>query len=142
MPAKSFNELFKLTKVADLATAATSDVTSSTIDMAGYTGVIFFSSYGTPAANNLPHAETSSNDSDWNDLEGTEVNVSTSDEDVWLEINLPQERYLRTVWERGTSSTLGDVWAIQYGARVMAQDNTTAGTIHGEAHVSPDEGTI
>jgi len=112
--------------------------------MAGYRGVLFFSSYGTAAANNLPHAECSSDDGSsdtFADLTGTEVGVSTSDEDVWLDIIQPPEQYVRTVWARGTSSTLGDIWALQYGARSLVVDNTTAGTIHGEAHVAPAEGT-
>lgn len=138
------DEIGLLTKVADASSAATSDVTSTGVNMAGFRDVVFFSSYGTAAANNLPHAEQSSDDGStdtYADLTGTAVGVSTSDEDVWLRISQPREQYVRTVWERGTSSTLGDIWALRLGARSYPQDNTIAGTIHGEGHVRPAEGT-
>jgi len=139
-----FSNNFLITKVADHTTAGTSDVTGTGVDMSGYEGVIFITSYGTAAADNLPHAETSSDDGSadaYTDLAGTEVGVSTSDEDVWLEIKRPPERYVRIVAERGTSSTCESIWAIRYGARSRGVDNTTAGTIHGELHASPAAGT-
>lgn len=135
----------KLVKVSDPTGAGTSDVTTDSVDMQGYEGVMFFSSYGTAATDNLPHLEQSSDDASsdsFADLEGTEVNVSTSDEDVWVEIWRPRERYVRAVFEVGTSSTLGDIWALLYGAKDIPVDNTTEGTIHGELHVHPAEGTI
>ncbi len=133
----------KLFKVADAETAAQTDVTTDAVDTAGFKKTVFFSSFGTAASDNLPHAEqATASDGSFTDLEDTEVNVSTSDEDVYLEIAQPEERYIRTVWERGTSSTLGDIWCLQMGARDLPIDNTTAGTQHGEAHVRPDEGTI
>jgi hypothetical protein len=42
---------------------------------------------------------------------------------------------------RGTSTTLEWCVALKFGAHSMPVDNTVAGTIHGEAHVSPAEGT-
>jgi len=138
------DEIGLLTKVSDPSGAGTGDVTTSSVDMAGYRDVIFFSSYGTAAANNTPHAQQSSDDGvgdAYADLAGTAVGVGASDEDVWLRISRPQERYVRTIWERGTSTTLGDIWCIRTGARSYPQDNTIANTIHGEGHVAPAEGT-
>lgn len=134
----------KFTKLADYASANTTDVTSASVDMLGYEGVVFLTSYGTAAANNLMHAEQSSDDGSldgFSDIEGTSVGVSTSDEDQWLEIHRPGKRYLRVVCARGTSTTLENIWAIQYGARSQPVDNTVAGTIHGELSVTPAEGT-
>ena len=139
-----FHERNLLTKVKDVSAANTGDVTSDSVDMAGYEGVIFFASYGTAATDNLPNAETSSDDGSsdaFTDLAGTEVGVGSSDEDVWLEIHRPVERYVKVIYARGTSTTLGDIWAIRYGARTLPQDNTTTGTIFGEAHASPAEGS-
>lgn len=133
-----------LTKVADHSAANTTDVTGTSVDLQNYTGVVFLTSYGTAASNNTCHAETSSDDGSadaYTDLTGTEVGVSTSDEDVWLEIARPVERYMRVVCQRGTSSTLESVWAIRYGNRTLPADNTTAGTIHGETHNAPAAGT-
>lgn len=137
------SEATKIIKVQDASGANTTDVTSDGVDMAGYEGVIFVSSYGTAAADNLPHAEQGlTSGGSYDDLASTEVGVSTSDEDVYLEIVRPGDRFVRTVWERGTSSTLGDIWAHVFGARNLPVDNTTAGTMHGESHVTPAEGTI
>jgi len=130
-----------LTKVSDGDTAETTAVESSSVNMANYEGVIFFASYGTAAANNVLHAETSSDDSAFNDLASTSVGAGSSDEDQWLEISRPLEQYLRCVADRGTSTTCGGIWALQYGAKKMPVDNTTAGTIHGEHHDTPAEGT-
>lgn len=131
----------KITKVSDHSTAATSAVDSSSVDMLGYEGVIFITSFGTANAANTINAAQSSNDSDFTDLEGTSVSSGTSDEDVWIDVYRPSDRYVRCEAARGASSTLESIWAIQYGARKAPVDNTTTGTITGEVHASPDEGT-
>ena len=133
----------KLTKVRDGVTAGTSDCPSVGVDMKGFQGVLFLTSYGTAAANNLIHCEGSSviSTTGYADLEGTEVGVASSDEDQWAEVHAPRKRYVRCVGLRGTSSTLGDIWALQYSPSAMPQDNTIAGTIHGEHHLAPSTGT-
>ena len=132
----------KITKVKDHSTAATSAVESDPVDMAGFEGVLFITSFGTAASGNtlLASQDTASGGS-YTDLLGTSVTSGTSDEDVWLDVYRPTKRYVRVEAARGTSSTLESIWAIQYGARVQPVDNTTSGTIVGEAHVSPAEGT-
>ena len=131
----------KLTKVTDHTTAGTSAVNSGSVDMAGFEGVIFISSFGTAASGNTVEAAQSTDDSSFSDLLGSSVTSGSSDEDVWIDIYRPQERYVRAEFARGTSSTLESIWAIQYGAKKLPVDNTTSGTIIGEAHVSPAEGT-
>ena len=131
----------KITKVADAATAATSDVTSASVDMQGWDGVVFLTSYGTAAADNAIHAEQSSDDSSFADLEGSEVDVGASDEDQFVDLHTPAERYVRCIGERGTSSALGDIWAIQYRGRDLPQSNVTSGTLNGKQLVRPAEGT-
>ncbi len=135
------SEYTKLTKVKDYSSADTTDVTSASVDMTGYRGVMFLTSYGTAAADNLMHVEQSADDSSFADLTGTELGVSTSDEDQWVDVHTPGDRYVRVVAERGTSSTLESIWALQYNPVNIPVDNTTAGTVHGEAHVAPIEGT-
>lgn len=133
----------KLTKLKDHSTADTSGVNSDSVDMAGYDSVVFFTSFGTAAANNTINVETSSDDGSsdsFTDLEDTEVVSGTSDEDVFLEIIKPRERYLRLVADRGTSTTLESIWCIQRPARSAPVDNTISGTMTGEIHVSPAEG--
>lgn len=131
----------KLTKVADHSTANTTAVNSASVDMTGFEGVLFITSFGTAAADNTLEAAQSSDNSNWNDLAGTQVASGTSDEDVWIDIYRPSDRYVRVEAARGTSSTLESIWAIQYGGRKQPIDNTTSGTIIGEAHVSVAEGT-
>lgn len=134
----------KITKVKDHSAAATSGVDSDGVDMAGWDGVLFLTSFGTAAANNtLKAAQSSDNGSadDFSDLAGTSVASGTSDEDVWIDIYRPRKRYVRVTAARGTSSTLESIWAIQYRGRKAPVSNVVSGTIIGEAHVSPAEGT-
>lgn len=133
----------KITKVADHSGAGTTAVNSTGVDMAGWDGVLFLTSFGTAAADNTVNAaQGADNSTDWTDIAGTSVASGTSDEDVWLDIYRPLDRYVRLEAARGTSSTLESIWAIQYkGGRKLPIDNTTSGTITGEAHVSKAEGT-
>jgi len=134
----------KITKISDVVSANTGDVNSSGVDMSGYEGALFLSSYGTAASDNILHIEQSDDDGSsdaYSALTGTDVGAGSSDEDQWLDIYRPLKKWLRCVAERGTSTTLENIWVIQYGARNKVVDNTTAGTIHGETHISPIEGT-
>lgn len=147
IPAGLLSSRVKLIKVQDHTTAATSAVNSDGVDMdqdGGYAGVLFISSFGTAASGNtLNGAQSTDNGStdDYTDLVNTSVSSGTSDEDVWLDIYKPTKRYVRAEFARGTSSTLESVWAILYEPRSMSVDNTTSGTIVGEGHISPAEGT-
>lgn len=135
----------KLTKVADHTTAGTTDVESSIIDMKGYEGVVFFTSLGTAAADNLikVQQDDANGAGGMADLTGTGVTsgASPSNEDLWVEVYRPTKRYVRAVVVIDTSSTCESVYALQYGARQFPVDNTTSGTIEGEIHAEPAEGT-
>ena len=124
--------------------AGTTEVDGATIDTSGFEGVLFIAKFGTAASNNTLQAQqgAASNLSDAADLEGTSVTVGSSDELVYLDLYRPRERYVRIQAERGTSTTLDWCVAIKYGARKQPVDNDTAGTIAGEVHVSPAEGTV
>lgn len=132
----------KITKVKDHSTAATDAIESSYVDMAGYEGVLFMTSVGTANAGNYINAkQCDTSDGTYADLEGTKVTSGTSDEDLWVDVYRPQERYVKCYVTRGASTTCESIWAIQYGARKAPVDNTTSGTIAGELHASPAEGT-
>lgn len=136
--------LVKITKVKDPTTAAASSVVESDVlDMAGYEGVVFFTSYGTAAADNTIKLKgsTAASTSGMGDITGSSVGVASSDEDVWLDVYKPRYRYLQLAALRATSTKLGDIWAVQYGGRKLPEDNTTAGTIHGETNISQSTGT-
>lgn len=132
----------KLTKVADHTAAGTSAVNSTGVDMSGFEGVLFITSFGTAAANNTVNAAQGATlGGTYDDLAGTSVASGTSDEDVWIDVYRPTDRFVRLEAARGTSSTLESIWAIQYGARTEAPVNVVSGEIIGEAHASPAEGT-
>lgn len=135
----------KITKVADHTAAGTTDVESAIVDMSGFEGVLFITSYGTAAADNFIKAQqnTANSASGMADLEGTKVltGASPSNEDVMLDIYKPRERYLRCVAVVDTSSTIESIWAIQYGPKTRPCVNSVSGTSIAEAHVSPAEGT-
>lgn len=138
------SENCKLVKLADHSTAATSTVTSAALDTQGYGGAWIFSSFGTAAADNTVKVQQSDDDGStdaYSDLLGTSVASGTSDEDVWVDVKRPAKRYLKLVAARGTSSTLESIWAILYNPTNVPVDNTTSGTIIGEAFVQPAEGT-
>ncbi len=138
------SEKVKLVKIQDHTTAGTTTITSSAVDTQGYDGVLFFTSYGTAAADNIAKVQQSSDDAAadaYADLVGSGVASGTSDEDVWIDIQRPKERYLKFLGVRGTSSTLESMWAILYNPRSVPVDNTTSGTITGEANLSTAEGT-
>lgn len=142
---QNLSSITKWTKVADHTTAGTTDVESAILDMSGYEGVMFVTSFGTAAANNSLKAQqnTANSTSGMADLLGTSVvsGASPSNEDVWIDLYRPQERYVRCIAVVDTSSTVESIWAVQYGPREMVVDNTTDGTIIGEVHASPAEGT-
>lgn len=138
------SERVKFLKVQDHTTAGTSAVTTDAIDTYGYGGVLILSSFGTAASGNTVKAQSSSDDAAadaYADLEGTSVSSGSSDEDVWIDIKKPRERYIKGVFARGTSSTLESVWAILYDPVSLPVTNSTTGTIIGEENVSPAEGT-
>lgn len=136
--------IVKITKLADHTVAGTSLVTSAALDMLGYDGVLFISSLGTAAADNIAKVQQSDDDGAvdaYSDLLGSAVAAGTSDEDLWVDIYRPTKRYLKFLVTRGTSSTLESIWAIQYGGRTFPVSNVVSGTIIGEASASPAEGT-
>lgn len=145
---RPLNEEIKIVKVQDVTTAGTSTISADSVDLGadgGWDGVILFTSFGTAAADNLLHAEQSSDDAGsdaFADLEDSQVSAGgNSNEDQWVDIFRPQEQFVRVVADRGTSTTIGDIWAILYRGRTKPFSNITAGTINGIALVSPAEGT-
>jgi len=133
--------------VAAHAAAAQSDVTSTGVDMqanGAWDAISFLVNYGTPAADNLFHAEGSANNSDWSDIAGSEIDLSgASDESQWLTIVNPPRRYVRVVAQRGTSSTTCAIWAVATRGKVLSGQtmNLVSGTIYGKTLINPAIGT-
>lgn len=138
-----FSENCKIILAKAAQSAGTDAVESDVIDMAGFEGVLFLTRFATANAGNYIKAQqdTAANGATMADLAGTKVASGTSDEAVYLDINRPQKRYLRLHVTRTASSALGEIWAILYGPKKAPQTHAVTGTLTGEAHVSPAEGT-
>lgn len=143
MSIKNLSSEAKLQEGIATTGAGTSTINGATIDTQGLLSVLFMIKFGTPATNNQIKAQQgdASDLSDASDLLGTLVTTGASDEIVWLDLLIPRKRYVRMVALRGTSTTIDWGVAIQYGARDLPIDNATAGTIAGEVHSSPAQGT-
>jgi hypothetical protein len=141
--ARNFLQGAKLVKVSDHTAAGTTDVTSSIVDTAGYRGVVFFTSVSTANATNTIKVQqnTANQTTGMADLLGTSVTSGSSDEDLIVEINQPQERYLQVVVARGASTTCESIWAALYGGQAQLSSNSVSGTQVAELHGSPAEGT-
>lgn len=135
----------KVTKVADHTTAGTTDVETSILDMAGFEWIVFITSFGTAAADNLIKVQQDDANASGGmaDLLGTGLvtGASPSNEDVKAEVYRPTKRYVRAIAVVDTSSTVESIWAIQGGARILPVTNSTSGTDVAETTVSPAEGT-
>ena len=138
-----FSENCKIILAKAAQSAGTDAVESDVIDMAGFEGCLFLTRFATANAGNYIKAQqdTAANGATMADLAGTKVASGTSDEAVYLDINRPQKRYLRLHVTRTASSALGEIWAILYVPKKAPQTHAVTGTLTGEAHVSPAEGT-
>jgi len=131
----------KLRRTDAATVTGTSAVNSTGVDTAGFDGVLLFTTIGTAASNNTVHAAQGDDNSSFADLEGTSVVATGNGEVVWLDIYKPTDRYVRLEITRGTSTTVGEIYAILYEGSKLPIDNLVDDTIIGELHISPDEGT-
>lgn len=133
----------KYVKIKDHSAASTAAVTSDIIDMSGFEGVTFVTSFGTANATNSVKVQGNATNTTAGmaDLANTSVASGTTDEDVIIELYKPTLRYLQVVATRGASSTLESVWAHLYGGSSSAARNSVAGTQVAELHVAAGTGT-
>jgi len=127
---KYLSDNVKITKIADHSAAGTGTVTSDELDMAGFDSVIFLTSVGTAAADNVLTLHESLASAGEAASAALLASDAASTEDLVLDVFWnPAYRYAKAVVTRGTSSTCESIWAIQYNARTKSQDNSTVGTI-------------
>jgi hypothetical protein len=132
----------KVTKVIPAAGAGTGTTNGTILNMAGWEGVLFVGgAIGTVNAGNYVKVQqdTDSAGNTMADLEGTKTTPSVNAYGVAIDLYRPREQYVRPVAVLGASSTLGDLYAIQYGASKAPTSHATG--IDTETHVSPAEGT-
>lgn len=146
MPTMNASISEKCTRVMNAVAAGTTDQNSSSVDMVGFNGVKFYTSFGTITASAVTSVkiQTSSDDSSWNDLENSSITVADDDDNQITvhDINRPLERYLRVVVDRGTQNAVIDgVIACQYGAIVCPTTDDSSTVVAREIHATPAEGT-
>ena len=137
----------KFTKLADASAAGTTAVNSTGIDMAGYDGIMFVLNSATitsGAVTSINAAESTTVGGTYADLLGTGVTVADDDDDeiFWIDVSRPRLQFIRLEIARATqNSAWGPIYALQYRATNKAVDNSVAGSITGELHLSPAQGT-
>lgn len=140
----------KVTRVSNAVAAGTTDIEASSVNMAGWDGVVFVALFGTLTATQVTtlKAQQSSDDGvadGFSDLAGTATGPMADDDDnqvAMLDIVRPGKQYVRPVIDRGTANAVVDgILAIQYRARSVptTQDATTVAFT--EQHHAPAEGT-
>ena len=137
----------KITRLMNAVAAGTSDQLSSALDMQGFDGVMFLTSFGTITAGAVTSVEVHQCDTSGGSyaaLAGSSIAVADDDDNqvVVHDIYRPRERYLKVNIDRGTQNAVIDgVVAIQYGARLQPATNDSATVVSREVHASPAEGT-
>ncbi|MCS0497870.1 hypothetical protein NVS89_22525 [Ancylobacter sp. MQZ15Z-1] len=137
----------KVTRVANAAVAAQSDVNGSILDMAGYDGVMFVALLGDVTTGSVLALKAEQNTANaaggMAELDGAaSFTAGASDADsavLLLDVHKPREQYVRAVLERGTANAVVDgILAIQYGA--MSRPTVhAAGVIAGALLNDPNE---
>lgn len=139
-------ERVEIQRVMNSVAAGTTAQNGTGVDMTGYRGVMFVLAVGTLTATQVTNlkAQQSSDNSNWDDLEGTTVGPYGDDDDndlLVLDVYKPTDRYVRPVVGRGTANAVIDgVIAVLYDP-IDVPTSQGATVIDSELHVSPDEGT-
>lgn len=138
---------YKAIRVSNAVVVGTSTITTATVDMAGWDGVVFAVLFGT-ITDGTPAIKArqgqAANMSDGADLLGTLTSLAVTDDNkvALLEVSRPQDRYVDLQIVRGgaTGAVIDGVLAWQYNGRKqpITQD-VSVGAV--EYHSSPIEGT-
>lgn len=130
----------KVTLVKAGQVTGTSAVDSDAVDMSGFEGVMFVGSITTANAGNFANAaQGNTSGGTFDDLAGTKVVPGDNGDSFMIDVYRPTDRWVRCEVTRGATTVTGDIYAIQYGARVLPTSH--GATIDAETHISPAEGT-
>lgn len=109
----------KLTKAMALSTTAGTAVNSASVDMLGYDEVWFFGNMVTANATNSANLASSTDDSTFVDITGSQV-IPSTDNYSWLLTAQAagNSRYIRCeVVRSGADTVLGEIYALQFRSR-------------------------
>lgn len=139
------SESVKVTNAAAYA-SGTADVNGSTLDMAGFDGVLMmvhFAAIATGATTSIKAQGGDESDaSDMADLTGTRVSIADSEdnESRYIDLFQPRTRYVRLVIDKDGSNAVGaSATYLQY--RAKSAPTSHASGVSGEQHASPAAGT-
>ena len=143
MPMHNLSKAVKITKVKAASATSTAQVDADTLDMQGYEGVVFQTVIGTANTGNYVKVGqgAASDGSDKADLAGSKVTISTDGMIAFVDVFRPTKRYLTASVVRGATTTVGEVYALQYRGAQQAENNIVANKSTGKLLVSPAEGT-
>lgn len=115
MKSPNISDSVKVTVIKPNQAEAGTEINTDSVDMAGFDGVVFVGSLDTANAGNSVNISQSSNDTDFEDLEGTRVTPSTDGEEVAIELVRPRKRYVRARINRsGADTATQTFFAIRY----------------------------
>ncbi len=143
----NFSKNIKVTRVVDAVVAGTSDQNGTSIDHQGFDGgVTFIVGFGviTGSAVTSVKAQTSSDNSNWNNVKDSDQTIADSDDTgvVILDVAKPLERYMRVVVLRGTQNAVIDFgMAFQHSAKAEPVTHDATTVISSLLLTSPIEGT-
>lgn len=110
----------KLDVVEAAGAAGSTDLTSDSVDMAGFDGVLFIAHLGTLTAGQVTalRSQHSADDSTFGDIaDGATGNAADGDGNklLFVDVYRPQKRYVRVILDRATANAvLNGIIAIQY----------------------------
>lgn len=133
-------EGLKLTMVKNLTANGTGNADSDALDMAGYDGVVFFTKIASNAADTYLSALQGDTDNPTTAIAGSGVLTSAANNVAVLDIFRPTKRYVRARVVRGTTTVLGEIYALQYHARSKPQVNAVTNVQAIKQLISPAEG--
>lgn len=128
--------------------AGTDDITTDTVDTAGFDEVTWVVTLGAITANAVTSVklqqDTDSAMGTAADLEGTSITIADDDDGqlVLTAIIRPTERYVRMIVDRGTqNAVVENITAILTNSREVPITHSTTTVVAAETHLSPAEGT-
>lgn len=123
--------------------SATGIITSDILDMAGYRGVTFLTNVGTASTSIDLKLQGGTATGSLNDIANSLIECLSTGGNIWVDAYDfgSSFRYVRASLSREAATKAGNIWAIQYGARVKPVDNTIADTITGRLVVGISSGT-
>lgn len=142
------NEVKTILAKTAVAAGATDITDAAAADTAGYEGVRFIFSFGAITAGAVTSVAaaglaTSSPTPGTDDLAGTKITVADTDDDkvVILDINKPQQRYVRPFVKRATqNAVLNSIITELYGPKKLPIEKDTSVATQ-ELHEAPAVGT-